>query len=124
MQTDNILIAEDDELLGDVWLRAFRTADYTVNLVSDGEEAINWLKDNPLPVALITDYNMPLKNGKAVLRFLDEIDKERAVVRVLITANHVILDDETEKLTDLFLVKPVRIKDMLGLLDRLIDRSD
>ncbi len=115
-----ILIAEDDELLGDLWRRAFALRKYEVELVQDGAEAIAWLQTNPLPDVIVTDHNMPLQTGKDVLRYLRSVDPEHSVVALLITANHIVHDPEMDDLADMFLVKPVSIRDVVGLVDRLV----
>jgi len=81
MKTPRILFAEDDE--NDVFFmqRAFAEAGlpHTLHVVSDGQEAIDYLsgeekytnrKQYPLPSLLILDLKMPRRTGMEVLEWI------------------------------------------------------
>jgi len=57
-----ILIAEDDEALGDVLARGLREQGYVVDLVPDGETAAAYLRFYQYEVAVL-DWRMPKLSG-------------------------------------------------------------
>ncbi len=120
---ETILISEDDDMLRDIWERALTKRGYAVQTVTNGQEAIDWLHTNPLPRAVVTDFNMPIKDGQAVIEMLDEFDPKRQVVRVIISANHNLQHAELNERIDLLLVKPVRIRDIADFVERLVARA-
>jgi CheY-like chemotaxis protein len=120
---ETILISEDDDMLRDIWERALSKRGYKVATVTNGQEAIDWLNNNPLPRAIVTDFNMPLRDGAAVIDEVDELDPDRRVTRVVISANHNLQYDELTERIDLLLVKPVRIRDIADFVERLVARA-
>ncbi len=67
----NILIAEDDEDDAETIKEAFRKNEWfgRIDIVNNGEEALKFLNNNRfnLPHVILTDFNMPIKNGYEVL---------------------------------------------------------
>jgi DNA-binding response OmpR family regulator len=57
-----ILIAEDDQHLRVLLKQILELNNYCVIAVSDGQQAINYIKENPVDL-LITDLIMPKKEG-------------------------------------------------------------
>jgi DNA-binding response OmpR family regulator len=119
----NILIAEDDSALADLWQAAFRKSGYEVVIANNGQEAIDWLQANPLPDVLIVDYNMPLANGATVLKELAQLDPDSTVTTIMVTANHFVQTDEIDNQIDMFLVNPVGFREMKTLVERLAHRQ-
>lgn len=113
-----ILIAEDDVMLCDVWRLAFERAGFQVYTVHNGKAAIQWLDENPLPDAVVTDHNMPLRNGEAVLRHVHQIDPDQRVKKLLISANSAVKYGDLDNLADLTLLKPVHYHDMVQFVQR------
>jgi len=64
-----VLIAEDDYYIQEIFLIAFRKAEYNVILAKDGEEAVEKAKVDVYDVILL-DIMMPKMNGIEVLRIL------------------------------------------------------
>ncbi|MFB9109783.1 response regulator [Flavobacterium gyeonganense] len=68
----HIIIAEDDNDDADVIFETFNNnPDFgKVSLVANGEELLNFLKDttNETPDVILTDINMPIRNGIEALQ--------------------------------------------------------
>jgi CheY-like chemotaxis protein len=71
----HILIAEDDPDDGFLIADSFRqnTSYNKVSLVQNGQELVDFLKINAAPNAILTDINMPLKDGiEALTEIMDD----------------------------------------------------
>lgn len=66
MSTPNILIAEDDAVLREVYVKKFSIAGYTIRAVVNGQEAIDEIEKQKPDIAIL-DLNMPVLDGFAVL---------------------------------------------------------
>ncbi len=64
-----MLIAEDDESLGEVLTRGLREQGYVVDLVADGETAATYLKLYRYEVAVV-DWRMPKLSGLDLVRVI------------------------------------------------------
>jgi CheY-like chemotaxis protein len=132
MNTDVILLAEDDESHVELTLRSFRNGGLLnpVFVVSDGEEAIAYLAGEgkyadratyPLPSLLLLDLKMPNKDGFDVLQW---IRKQPALCRlrvVVLTSSGEIRDVNRayELGANSFLVKPIRTDEFFRLTDAI-----
>ena len=128
MKTNLILIVEDDG--NDVLLirRAFKKAQ-TVNpleVVTDGEEAINYLKGEgkytdrnqyPLPILILLDLKLPLKSGFEVLEWLKKQEGLKRIPVVILTSSSESRDiNQAYDLgANTYLVKPVYFKDLIEM---------
>ena len=66
MSTPNILIAEDDAVLREVYVKKFSISGFKIRAVKDGQEAIQAIEQES-PDIVILDLNMPVMDGFAVL---------------------------------------------------------
>ncbi|MDD5623607.1 MAG: response regulator [Candidatus Peribacteraceae bacterium] len=66
MSTANILIAEDDAVLREVYIKKFTLAGFKIRTAKNGEEVIQEI-GKETPDLLILDLNMPVMDGFAVL---------------------------------------------------------
>jgi DNA-binding response OmpR family regulator len=64
-----VLVAEDDESLGEVLARGLREQGYVVDLVPDGETAAAYLRFYQYEVAVL-DWRMPRLSGLDLVRKL------------------------------------------------------
>ncbi len=81
--TKNILIAEDDPVLRDVYVRKFGTSpDFTIRTAANGEEALTMIQQQA-PDVLLLDLNMPIIDGFGVLEKYPTKDKRSFKVIVL-----------------------------------------
>lgn len=66
MANTDILIAEDDAVLREVYTKKFTLSGYTIRTAQNGEEAIAEIQKKE-PDILILDINMPILDGFGVL---------------------------------------------------------
>lgn len=75
----HILIAEDDEDDAETVKEAFEKhfSFYKVDMVKNGEELLRFLHENKskLPDVILSDFNMPLKNGYEALLEISRDDE-------------------------------------------------
>ncbi len=83
MAGKNILIAEDDPVLRDVYVRKFSNENFSIRTAENGEQALKMLQENE-PDVLLLDINMPLLDGYGVL---DRFPKEKRSCKVIILTN-------------------------------------
>ncbi|MBP9750867.1 MAG: response regulator [Candidatus Peribacteraceae bacterium] len=120
MPKGDLLIAEDDPILRQLYQRKFSLEGYQIRTANDGEEAVKLLTEQ-LPSLLVLDINMPKMDGFQVLELLP---KEKRTFPVIMLSN--LADDRTlarskELGADGFLVKKdMTIKGLLELVEKLI----
>lgn len=74
---NKILIAEDEDSLRKALSLKLEKEGFDLELVEDGKECIEFIKDNPSSVdLLILDLEMPVMGGVEVLK---EIEKEQSI---------------------------------------------
>jgi DNA-binding response OmpR family regulator len=122
-----VLVAEDDEHLGEVLARGLREQGYTVDLARDGETAGTFLRQYEYAVAVI-DWRMPRLSGLDLIRQLR--DGRRGSVGqgtpvLMLTAR----DTPTDRIAGLdggaddYLVKPFDFGELLARLRALQRRT-
>lgn len=79
----DILIAEDDPVLREVYTKKFTLAGYRIRTAENGEEAIAHITTQP-PEILILDINMPVLDGFGVL---ERFPKESRTFPVILLTN-------------------------------------
>ena len=113
-----VLVAEDDEGLGDVLVRGLREQGYVVDLVPDGETAISYMRFYEYELAVI-DWRMPRLSGLDVIRKLRRGGAATPVL--MLTA----ADTPADRVTGLdagaddYLVKPFDFGELLARLRAL-----
>ncbi|MFW5753586.1 MAG: response regulator transcription factor [Marinilabiliaceae bacterium] len=68
----NILVAEDDKLIGHIIERKLLDDNHKVKLVTDGEKAMAALKENLFQL-VISDVMMPVNSGLDVIHYLRNV---------------------------------------------------
>lgn len=104
MTTKRILIAEDEKPLARALCLKLKAEGFDVEVVSDGEEALNIIQKEKFDLILM-DIMMPKKNGFAVL---DELQKANISVSVFVMSN--LSQDEDMKRIESFGVKDYIVK--------------
>jgi DNA-binding response OmpR family regulator len=122
-----ILVAEDDEHLGEVLVRGLREQGYAVDLAGDGEAAGTFLRLYEYAVAVI-DWRMPGLSGLDLIRQLREGRRGsagQATPVLMLTAR----DTPTDRIAGLdggaddYLVKPFDFGELLARLRALQRRT-
>jgi 3-deoxy-d-manno-octulosonic-acid transferase len=78
-----VMVVEDSIQVRNYVKRILQNLQFQVFAAAHGEEAINYFEDNPDIKLVISDYNMPVKDGLAVLKELRE-KKDKHELRILI----------------------------------------
>jgi signal transduction histidine kinase len=119
-----ILIADDEDVVRNVTKQVLVKAGYQVEMVEDGQKAIDICKDDPSRfVAIILDKTMPGLNGEQTLK---ELRKLRVDSPVLLTSGYDIDSSKESYETQgfaCFVKKPYRPKFLLNKLDQSIQNS-
>jgi CheY-like chemotaxis protein len=125
----NIVFYADDDI-DDLELVQDAFGRYTNNVevitAKDGVQALTYLQSlqepAPAPCLIILDINMPLLNGKDVLKKIKEIPPLASVPVVLFTTSSSPLDKEfAKKYNAGFITKPLDVAQMEIITDLFID---
>lgn len=117
-----ILVADDESHIVQVLALKFRNAGHDVMEASDGEEALELVRQHR-PDVVVTDMQMPFMNGIELARALLS-DPETASIPVLIlTARGWSMDDCIATLSNIKSVesKPFSPREILSLVEGLMD---
>ena len=113
-----VLVAEDDPICGRTLASLLQRHRYEVELVPDGQDALDILLGANSPSVVLLDWDMPRLDGLRVARAVRSIPAERYTYLIMVTAC-----DSAEDLlnafavgVDDFLSKPVSIPQMLARL--------
>src|SRR5687767_14968446 len=128
MPKNIVLYADDDsddlELVQD----SFSLYSNNVEVVTmrDGSQALSYLNrlsdDDPLPCLIILDINMPVINGKEVLKNLRDLPRFETVPVVLFTTSSLPQDEKfAKKYKAGFVTKPLDISQMEVITELFID---
>jgi two-component system sensor histidine kinase RpfC len=116
-----ILVAEDNRTNQKVIERMLRSVGHEVTIVDNGEQALNALENGTFDVVLM-DLNMPVMGGlEAIKLHRFAASGERMPRFVALTAD---ASDETRRQSaeagiDAYVTKPVEVRELLSLVDRL-----
>lgn len=113
-----LLIVEDNVDLQEIFQRAFEQYAYTIHVVADGAQALAFLA-HALPDVMVLDINMPKVSGLDVLTQARNIQGDHHIHIIVVTGNYLAEHSPASKLADLFLVKPVSVRELVKLAERL-----
>lgn len=120
----NILYVEDDELIKKELNDTLKLFFKDILLASDGEEAIELFNANQKNIDLIlSDINMPKKDGIALLHEIRKIDKIVPFIFTTAFTNHEYLIDSIKYGVSDYFVKPLDIKELLEKIETLSRKS-
>ncbi len=117
-----VLLAEDDELIGDIFSEALTDEAYTVDWVKDGEHALTALKTENYDIILL-DLGLPKVDGMSVLARLRSWGLDTPVL--ILTARDG-LDDRILGLdsgADDYVIKPFELGEVLARMRVLVRRQ-
>lgn len=81
-----ILIVEDEKFIQDLYVLVFSKSEYDVSTASDGEEAVEKVKNNSYDIILL-DIMLPKKNGIEVLKYIRSNDSPAKTIPVFLITN-------------------------------------
>ena len=108
-----ILVAEDDDMIGESLVAFLESEDYAVDWVRDGQSALLAMKTTPFSLVIL-DLGLPGKGGVKVLK------------DVLVTTARDTVDDRVKGLdsgADDYLVKPYELDELSARVRALLRRS-
>lgn len=123
-----VFYADDDtddlELVRDAFARY--TNNVEVLTAKDGAQALSYLqslsKEDPTPCLIILDINMPLLNGRDVLKKIKEMPELAPVPVVLFSTSSSPLDKEfAKKYNAGFVTKPLDVSQMEMITELFVD---
>jgi len=114
-----ILLAEDDESMRGILVRALQKANYDGVAFDNGEYAYERLKHEPFTL-LLTDIVMPKMDGIELARRAAEIDPDLKIMFITGFAAVVLNSDNAPPKDSHVLSKPFHLKDLVREVDRLL----
>jgi two-component system response regulator QseB len=118
-----ILLAEDDQSLGQALVDGLRQLGYAVDWITDGTQAAAALSDTDYAAAIL-DWNLPRSSGPAIIAGMRR--RQDATPVLLLTARDG-LPDRVAGLdagADDYVVKPVHLDELAARLRALLRRAD
>jgi CheY-like chemotaxis protein len=113
LQTPSLLITDDDrdfrETLGDV----FQSRGFRIRLASDGEEALDIIRFEPVHLLLV-DMHMPRLTGLDTMRRLRELHLELPCILLSAALDQTIEAEARAAQAFSVLSKPVRLPEITG----------
>jgi len=111
------IIVEDEESLSTIFRKAINMAGYSVEVFSNGQEALNRLEDFT-PNLLLLDLHLPQVRGDEII---DTIRDNPAFddTRIILATADARLGSQIESKADLVLIKPIRFSTLKRLAARL-----
>lgn len=111
------LIVEDSPEQAAIYAKALEMANYTTEVVSDGQDAITRLT-GAVPSLILLDLNLPYVDGDEILRQVRANERYNDTNVILATANPMMAEPLWGE-SDLVLIKPVSFKQLRDLASRL-----
>lgn len=116
----NILIAEDDVVLRDLYVKKFAANGYKIRTAANGEEAIAMINQEA-PDAMIADIHMPRMDGFELLK---KYPKNARNFPIILLTNFDHADFKLRALElgadDFFVKKDMTIRSLLEMVERLV----
>ena len=122
METIRILLAEDEENMGMLLRDYLGIKGYTVNWVTDGEQAFKQFHQAPYDICIL-DVMMPKKDGFTLAKEIRQINPQAPIVFLSAKSQH---DDVLEGFlagADDYLTKPFRIEELLLRIEAILRRT-
>ena len=117
----SILVVEDDIVMRDGVCEILELAGYTVNVASNGKEALELL-EKVAPELIVSDIMMPKLTGYQLVEVLKAEDSTSHIPIILLTAKST-QEDKISGLkagADAYLVKPFNKEELLVRVENLI----
>ena len=115
----DILIAEDDPVLRNLYVKKFSVAGFPIRAVEDGEQALAALKER-FPQVLVLDIHMPKIDGFQVLEQFPRMQRSFPIIMLTNFAD----EKSRERGRDLgadeyFIKKDMTIRSLLEMVERV-----
>ncbi|HJN88676.1 MAG: response regulator [Candidatus Peribacteraceae bacterium] len=124
MKVANILIAEDDSVLREVYSKKFTISGYNIRAVENGAEAIKEAME-VAPDIMIIDLNMPVVDGFAVL---EKFPKEKRKFPIIVLTNFGNEENRDRALklgaNEYFIKNEMTIRSLLEMVENLLKAKE
>lgn len=120
-----ILIIDDDPLIRQL-LKSFLSKDYNIELKSDGQQAIYWLKSGNVPDLILLDMEMPEMNGRVFIHRIktSAIHKNIPVVIISGTNSNLVRSSFLKAGAADYIVKPFQQETLNEVVNRIFNKAD
>lgn len=115
MDKKSVLVVDDEEIIRDFLFEVLND-DYEVTTASDGDEAIDKLKQKRYDL-IITDLKMPRVSGDEVVRFARQSDPEAKVIVITGYSSLYSVSKSANHGASAFLSKPFSIKELMQTVE-------
>ncbi len=118
-----ILLVDDEENARIALSRLLSREGYVVNTVSNGFEALNYLREHDVNL-IVTDINMPEMDG---ISFLREANRSFPGINVIMITAYGGVESYIEAINlgaFEYINKPVKIEELKSILDRIFSLPD
>lgn len=119
MQPGQILIVDDDDDIRDVVGMLLEVEGFQVAKARDGLDALGQLQAGPLPSLILLDMMMPRMDGEAFVAAIRSDPKLTGIPVIVMSGHHVARQKAAQLEAAGCLVKPVEMKALLWLIQRL-----
>ena len=117
-----VLVVDDDAAIRQFIQIALEGSGYEVATAEDGQEALAAVRAAP-PRVILLDMRMPIMDGWAFTRAYRETPPPHAPI-VVLTAARDAGEYASDVNADAFLAKPFNLRELLGLVGRLVRAED
>jgi len=114
-----ILVVEDDEDAREAMVALLQMKGYRAVPAGNGQEALDYLHQAPVPDLIILDLWMPVMDGWQFRREQKQDPRLAAVPVVVVTA----LSDRADVDANEIIIKPVDVEHLLNTVDRYCRRE-
>src|SRR3989344_4165154 len=119
MAKPDIIVAEDDSVLRNLYIKKFSVAGYPIRACEDGEAALTEIRTRP-PQVLLLDIHMPKMDGFQVLEQLPRDQRNFPVVMLTNFADEKSRERGKELgADDYFIKKDMTIKSLLEMVEKV-----
>lgn len=119
----SVLYAEDEKFLQDSTSKFFKKLFKSVDVASDGQEALDMYRDNKYDI-VITDILMPNMDGLELIRNIRNInEKQEIIINSAYTETEFKEEANRYNITS-YIRKPIQMNEIVKIISDYIDKSD
>lgn len=115
----NVLIVDDERLIGEVLKQALEEAGFKVTQASNGNEAMCRIQYEK-PFLVVCDYMMPLKNGMELANEIRQRPEWSHIPIILMSGGHADVASEARGIFNCVLQKPFDLTTFINVVIDLI----
>jgi CheY-like chemotaxis protein len=115
-----VLLVEDDADLREVMEEALRMKGFEVATAANGVEALQYLREGPLPAVILLDLMMPVMDGETFRKLQRDAPQWAEIPVCVLSADRDLARRAKEMGIDTFLSKPVNLDDVVAVVKRFL----